>query len=130
MQYLNLTKFHLFFNIISAVHILLPPVPQCLDSSGVEVLLLTLKKVPYSSQSDTCFKPDVFYVRKWKLIRWCQMRKIRMVINQLKCAAMHSGYWNYRLVCRIIVLLKRTPFLSFPGCFDVIAFCSCLSKLA
>ena len=45
MQWLNLTNC-LFFNTVSpAVHILLPSVLQCLDSHGIEALILILYKV-------------------------------------------------------------------------------------
>ena len=46
MQWLNLTKCGLFFYIASpAVHTLLPSVLQCLDSGGIEALILILEKV-------------------------------------------------------------------------------------
>ena len=45
MQWSNLTKCGLFFNIVSpAVHTLLPSVLQRLDSLGIEALILILKK--------------------------------------------------------------------------------------
>ena len=41
------TKCGLFFNIVSpVVHALLPSLLQCLDSLGIEALILILKKVP------------------------------------------------------------------------------------
>ena len=50
MQFLDLTKSCLFFNIISsAVHALLLSLLQCLDSSVVQVFLLILKKVLHSN---------------------------------------------------------------------------------
>ena len=46
MQWLNLTKCGLFLNIVSpAVHTLLPSVLQCLDSCGIEALILILEKL-------------------------------------------------------------------------------------
>ena len=46
MQWSNLTTCGLFFNIVSpAVHTLLPSVLQCLDSRGIEALILILQKV-------------------------------------------------------------------------------------
>ena len=46
MQWLNLTKCGLFFNIVShEVHTLLPSVLQRLDSSDIEALILILEKV-------------------------------------------------------------------------------------
>ena len=46
MQWSNLTKCGLFFNIVSsAVHTLLPSVLQRLDSCGIEALILILEKV-------------------------------------------------------------------------------------
>ena len=46
MQLLNLTKFCLFFNIVSpVVHTLLPLVLQRLNSCGIETLILILKNV-------------------------------------------------------------------------------------
>ena len=64
MQWLNLTKWGLFFNIVSpAVHTLLPAVLQRLDSHGIEALILILKKVVNcrpNHWSDTASQPSVF----------------------------------------------------------------------
>ena len=74
MQYLDLIKCHLVFNkICSAVHTLLSSVVQCLDFSGVEVLL-TLKKVVHSGNGIIISLIVVsiqmfFHVREQKIIR-------------------------------------------------------------
>ena len=71
MQWLNLTKCGLFFNIVSpAVHKILPSVLQHLDSCGIEALILILEKVLNCRydlgliivlfRSDTASQPSVF----------------------------------------------------------------------
>ena len=115
-KYLNLTKLGLFFNIISsAVHTFLPSVLQCSDPSGIEVLLLTLKKVLYSGNDGIItlipFSSKMFFqVWEQKIIRWCQIRRIWRVINQFKASIIHSGHCNQRLVSRSIVLMKQDTF--------------------
>ena len=71
-----MTKCHIFFNIISSVVHALPSVVQCLDSNGVEVFVLALKKVIYSENNVIInlilVSSQMFiHVRKQKIIRWC-----------------------------------------------------------
>ena len=73
MQWSNLTKCGLFFNIVSpAVHTLLPSVLQCLDSHGIEALILIFDKVlncryDLIVRSDTASQPSgVFVMSCWR----------------------------------------------------------------
>ena len=99
MQYFNLTTCLLLFNIISfAVHALLPSVLQCLNSNGVKVFLLSLKRVLYSGNdviiSLIPVSSQMFGTEKNQM----EPNQENMeVINQFKSTVMHSGHCNYRL---------------------------------
>ena len=90
MQWSNLTKCGLFFNIFfPAVHTLLPLVLQHLDSCGIEVLIMILGKVlncRYDLIIGLTLLPSrvFFHVGEQKTVRWCQIRRIWMVSNQFK----------------------------------------------
>ena len=67
MQWSNLTKCGLFFNIVSpAVHTLLPSVLEHLDSCGIEALILILEKTSTadmtSSSVQYCFPAKFFFI--------------------------------------------------------------------
>ena len=119
MQWSNLTKCGLFFNIVSPVaHTLLSSVLQRLDSCGVEALILILKKV-LNSRYDLIIGPILlpswvfFHVGGQKIVRWCQIRRIWRVNNQFKATVTHSSHCNHRLVCRSIVLVKQDSLRQF-----------------
>ena len=88
MQWSNLTKCGLFFNIVSPeVHTLLPSVLQRLNSCNIEAVILILKKV-LNCRYDVIVGPIllpsqvVFHVGEQKIVRLCQIRRIWRVINQ------------------------------------------------
>ena len=95
MQWLNLTKCGLFFNIASpAVHTLLPSVLQCLDSGGIEALILILEKV-LNCRYDfiicliLLLSQVFFYVGEQKIVRWCQIRRIWQPLQPQTCVQDH-----------------------------------------
>ena len=53
----------------------------------------------------------VFYVGEQKIVRWCQIRRIWRVINQLQATVVHSSHCNHRALS----WWKRIPFVSFSG---------------
>ena len=103
MQWLNLTKCGLFFNIVSpAVHTLPPPELQRLDSCGKEAPILIFKKVlNYMTSSSIwyCFPSKcLFMLGNRKIVRWCQIRWLWRVINQFKArGGGGGGHSNYFL---------------------------------
>ena len=113
MQWSNLIKCGLFFNIVSlAVHTLLPLLLQCMNSCGIEVLILILKKSPQRQTwphhwSDTASQPSVFSCWGTENSQMVPSQEIWRVINQFKGTVTHSSHCNHRLVCWSIVLVKQ-----------------------
>ena len=111
MQWLNLNKCGLFFNIVSpAVHTLLPLVLHM--QRGIEALILILEEVlncRYDLIIGLLLLPNqvFFYVGEQKIVRWCQIRRIWRAINQFKATVTHKSHYNHRFVCRSIVLVKQ-----------------------
>ena len=46
-----------------------------------------------------------FHVGEQKIVRWYQIRRIWIVMNQFKATVMHISHCSHRLVCRSIVLV-------------------------
>ena len=109
MQWSNLTKCGLIFNIhvvSPAVHTLLPSALQRLDSGSIEALILILKNVP-NCRYDLIGPILLLLLSCWGTVRWCQIRRIWRVINQLKPTVTYSSHCNPKPVCRSIVLVKQ-----------------------
>ena len=113
-------KCGLFFNIVSpVVHTLLPSLLQRLDSHGIDALILIFGNSPQLQiwphhQSNTASQPSVFFhVGEQKMVRWCEIRRIRREINQFKATVTHSSHCNHRLVCRNIIQVKQDSLRQF-----------------
>ena len=124
MQWSNLSKCGLFLNIVSpAGHTLLPLVLQCLDSCGIEAIMI-LKKVLNCSlqiwphhQSDTASQPSVFSCWEIENSQMVPNQENMEGDNQFKATVVHSSHCNYRLVCRSIVLVKQDSLCQFSRLF-------------
>ena len=128
MQWSNLIKCGLFLNIVSpAGHTLLPLVLQCLDCCGIEALIVILKKVLNCSLHiyDIIIGPILlprqvfFHFGKQKIVRWCQIRKIWRVITSSKPQSCTAAIATTDLCAGALSWWNRTPFVSFPGCFEM-----------
>ena len=138
MQWLNLTKCGLFFNIYS-----LPCGPHT-SSIGVVALgflwYRSCHPVPQKSPqlqiwphylSDAAFQPSLFFnVGKQKIVRWCQIRRVWSLINQFKATVMHSSHCNHRLVCRSIVSVKQDSLLQFSRPLSLVLLFKVLNYLS
>ena len=116
---IKLDQMWFIFNIVSpAVHTLLPVVLQCLDSHGIEAVILILKEV-FSCRYDLIIGPILFlsqvflHVGEQQIVRWCQIRRIWRVINLFKATVMHSSHCNHGPMCRNIVLVKQESLCQF-----------------
>ena len=121
MQWWNLTKCGLFFNIVfPAVHTLHPSVLQLLGFPWKELSSWSSKSPQlqiwphHRSDTASCWGTEN---------RWCQIRRIWRVINQFKATVMHSSHCNHRLVCRSIVLVKRDSLRQFSRLFTKCLYC-------
>ena len=95
MQWSNLTKCGLVFNIVSpAVHTLLPSVLQRLDSR-IEAFILSSKKSSAADIYDLIIGPILlprqgfFHVGEQKIIRWCQMSHTQQPLQPQTCVQEH-----------------------------------------
>ena len=120
MQWSNLTKCGLFFNIVSpAVHTLFPSVLQCLDSCGIEALILILKKV-LNCRYDFIIGPKLlpsqvgffFILGNRKQSNGAKSEEYGGWSTSSKPQCMHSNHCNHRIVCRSIVLVKQDSLKS------------------
>ena len=113
MQWSNLTKCGLFFNIVSLViHTLLPSVLQHLgfpwyrsshpDPQKCHQLQMwpDLICIHYVTSSSVryCFPAKKIHVGEQKIVRWCQIRRIWREINQFKATVRHSSHWLIRIL--------------------------------
>ena len=121
-----------------AVHTL-PSALQRLDSFGIEslILILILEKSPQLQiwphhRSDTASQPSgVFFIlgsRKYsegaksgEYGGWSTSSMSQSHTSAITTTDLCTGAWSW---------WHRTPFVSFPGHFDLITFRRCLSKLA
>ena len=123
MQWSNLTKCGLFFNIVSpVVHTLFPLVLQRLESCCIGGLILILEKSPQhtadmiSSSVQNCFPAKCFFIlgnrkysdgaKSWEYGTWSTSSKPQSCTAAIAATDLCAGalsWWN------------RTPFISFPG---------------
>ena len=96
---------------------------QCCSAwipGGIEALILILEKSSTADMTSSlvryCFPAKCccfFQFGEQKRVRWCQIRRIWRVIYQFKATVTHSSYYNHRLVCRSIVLVKQDSVCQF-----------------
>ena len=120
MQWSNLTKcgLYIYTNIVSpAAHTLLPLVLQCLDSRGIEALIIILEKVlicRYDLIIGPILLPSqvLFHVGEQKIVKsgeyggWSTSSKPQSRTAAIATTDLCAGALSWR---------NRTPFVSFPG---------------
>ena len=127
MQWSNLAKCGLFFNIVfPVVHTPLPLVMQHLDSFGIEALIPILQKV-LNCRYDLIIGPimlpsQMFFMLGTGNSQMVPNQRIWRVTNQFKATVTHISHCNHRLVCRSIVLVKQDSLHQFSRPFSSTTF--------
>ena len=116
IQWSNLTKCGLFFNIVSAaVHTLFPLVLQRLDSRGIEAFILILKIV-LNCRHDFIIGPIIFFMLgNRKLGDGAKLGEYGGWSTRSKPLSHTAAIVTTDLCARALSWWNRTPFVSFPG---------------
>ena len=68
---------------------------------------------PHQRSRETASQPSDFSRWGQKKVRWCQIRRMWSLINQIKATVTHNSHCNHIFVCRSIVLVKQNPLRQF-----------------